>query len=286
MANLTAAYLAENPGNGFDALIAPDGVRARSSDGAWQVGLALVAVGRDGAMKEAAPAGVEARGNRAELHRGALTEWYVNDERGLEQGFTLKERQPADGGGELVLALELTGDLMPLVAGNGRRLDLLRPGHPLPVLHYNGLSGGGRRGAGAARPGWSSAPRPWVRVAGCGSWWRTQMPSSSDGGSAAHHRGLELPRNGHHTEALRGETGTATVTSTSRWGTMGSTGVRERWTRPTSSFVQAWESVDIDNTYSMAWGDWDGDGDLDLAAANFGAATECTRTTASGSRAR
>ena len=272
VANLTAAYLAENPGNGFDAWIAPDGVRARSSDGAWQVGLALVAVGRDGAMKEAAPAGVEARGNRAELHRGALTEWYVNDERGLEQGFTLKERQPADGGGELVLALELTGDLMPLVAGNGRRLDLLRPGHPLPVLHYNGLTVVDAEGL--------------------------ELPARLELGAETEGGGRRLRIVVADTDAVYPVTVDPLLTTAVwnspetdntrgvAWGdwdgdgdldlAVGNNGVNRVYENDglgqTGSLAQAWESVDIDNTYSMAWGDWDGDGDLDLAAANFGAA--------------
>ena len=34
------------------------------------------------------------------------------------------------------------------------------------------------------------------------------------------------------------------------------------------SLTAAWASADTDNTFSVAWGDWDGDGDLDLAAGN------------------
>ncbi len=36
----------------------------------------------------------------------------------------------------------------------------------------------------------------------------------------------------------------------------------------TPNLTLAWSSVETDDTYSVSWGDWDSDGDLDLAAAN------------------
>jgi len=267
---LPAAYLAESPEHGFNAWIAPDGVRARAVDGAWHVGLTLVAVGRDGAMEEAAPAGVEAHGNRAELHRGSLTEWYVNDKRGLEQGFTLDERLEGAEGDELVLALELTGDLMPLVAGNGRRLDLLRPGNPLPVVSYSGLTvvdadglelparlelgagteNGGRElrivvtDADAAYPitvdpllttaVWSSSESDDTEGVAWGDW-------DGDGDLDLAAGNAFLPDRVYENDGLG---------------------------QP-SSLISIWASAATEDTYSVAWGDWDGDGDLDLATGVF-----------------
>jgi len=270
LADLPSAYLAENPGHGFDAWIAPDGVRARARDGAWQLGLGLVAVGWDGAMKEAAPAGVEAHGNRAELHRGSLTEWYVNDERGLEQGFTLEERPAGTAGSELVLELELTGDLMPLVAGDGRRLDLLRPGNPLPVVVYSGLTvvdaegleltARLRLGAGTENGGrglrivvadadavypvtvdpllttavWSSSDTDNTRTVAWGDW-----DGDGDLDLAA---GIDGANRVYENDGLGGP----------------------------GSLTSVWTSADTDDTGSLVWGDWDGDGDLDLATGNNG----------------
>ena len=36
------------------------------------------------------------------------------------------------------------------------------------------------------------------------------------------------------------------------------------------SLTLAWSSPEMDWTYSVAWGDWDSDGDLDLAVGNHG----------------
>ena len=267
-----AAYLAESPEHGFEAWIAPDGVRVRAVDGAWHVGLALVAVGRDGSLKEAAPAGVEAHGNRAELHRGSLTEWYVNDERGLEQGFTLEKRPP--GGGELVLELELTGDLMALVAGNGRRLDLLRPGNPLPILHYTGLMVVDAEGSGIPA--------------------RLELGSVSEGGSRAL-RIVVADADAVYpilvdplvSSAIwnSGDSDDSRSVAWGDWdgdgdldlavGNYDSTVIRvyeNDGLGQSDSLAPVWASAETENTWSVAWGDWDGDGDLDLAAGNYGEA--------------
>jgi hypothetical protein len=66
-------------------------------------------------------------GNRVEIARPGLVEWYINSEAGLEQGFTLTERP--DGAGDLALELaldrasaSLRGDRVLLTTEAGRRL--------------------------------------------------------------------------------------------------------------------------------------------------------------------
>ncbi|MBP7147914.1 MAG: FG-GAP repeat protein [Acidobacteria bacterium] len=56
-------------------------------------------------------------GNRVELDRGRILEWYVNDERGLEQGFTIASK------GEPHLDLALGGDLRPVLSADGQAVD-------------------------------------------------------------------------------------------------------------------------------------------------------------------
>src|SRR5207247_2236275 len=56
--------------------------------GAWTLSLTLVRFGREGDLSAVAPSTPRATKNRAErvdTPRSGLTEWYVNDERGLEQ---------------------------------------------------------------------------------------------------------------------------------------------------------------------------------------------------------
>lgn len=64
--------------------------------------------------------------NRLEYRRGSLTEWYLNGPSGFEQGFTLLERPENDDSGKpLVLALNFSGDLTPVVADERQALNLM-----------------------------------------------------------------------------------------------------------------------------------------------------------------
>ena len=77
------------------------------------VTLRLAGYGRGDKLQQPRPARLSGAGNRIEYRRAGLTEWYVNDTLGLEQGFKLAGR-PADPHGEpLVIALDLAGGLRP-----------------------------------------------------------------------------------------------------------------------------------------------------------------------------
>lgn len=78
--------------------------------------LSLAAVGRGNSpVAVAVGAEVVAQENRVEIRRPAIEEWYVNDEAGLEQGFTLAERPEGDG--PLVVELAVAG-AQPVLQGD------------------------------------------------------------------------------------------------------------------------------------------------------------------------
>ena len=65
--------------------------------GLSQVSMTLRGYVYDGSMMSVTPVTPVADKNRIEYRRGDLLEWYVNDERGLEQGFTLMQRPAPTG---------------------------------------------------------------------------------------------------------------------------------------------------------------------------------------------
>ncbi len=78
------------------------------TDSSWSVTYRLAFVGRGDDLAVAPGiAGSLAERGRLEWNRTSLTEWYINDRRGIEQGFTLHERP--HGEGALVLAGEYRG---------------------------------------------------------------------------------------------------------------------------------------------------------------------------------
>ncbi len=98
------------------------GCKYSPAEGSWKWGLRLVRYGSVEVTGQ--PRQVWAENNRVYYRwDGSLTEWYENGERGLEQGFTLKERPPGlENGQPLTLTLAVQGGLKPEVDPGGQQV--------------------------------------------------------------------------------------------------------------------------------------------------------------------
>jgi hypothetical protein len=131
LADGDAAYQAPNRAHNLRTTFTPAGVRLtpRLFEGQippWEWGLALSGYGYADSVQPVAAATLTASGNRIEYERGLLTEWYVNDERGLEQGFTLHtppESAVANPKSEIVLDLALSGNLIATLNDDGQTIE-------------------------------------------------------------------------------------------------------------------------------------------------------------------
>ena len=132
-------YGARDPGNRWTIRFDGRGFDTRPDDGSWGWGLQLVRWGFAGREREVAgEACACAKGERLTYERDAsLSEWYVNDRRGLEQGFTVRERPEGDG--PLTFVLAVRGELRPQVQSDGRGVSF-SDGAGAAVLTYAGLA--------------------------------------------------------------------------------------------------------------------------------------------------
>jgi uncharacterized protein (TIGR03437 family) len=106
--------------------------------------LRLVGYGRGAQLQSTNEASLSSTGNRIEYRRGLLREWYVNEPRGLEQGFTFSEQPANSGNGPLEIALEITGSLHPKLRSPREVALLDSTGHA--VLRYGDLKAWDARG--------------------------------------------------------------------------------------------------------------------------------------------
>ncbi|MCC6608009.1 MAG: hypothetical protein IT327_32685 [Anaerolineae bacterium] len=129
----TGAYQAPNRSHDFRTFFVPEGIRLQprtETTTNWQWGLSLIGYGYDGHIRPVATAALTPAENRITYRRGQVTEWYINDERGLEQGFTIMApphltagKQPDNNNLPLILALNLTGNLTPKLQESGTAID-------------------------------------------------------------------------------------------------------------------------------------------------------------------
>ncbi|MBL8232864.1 MAG: FG-GAP repeat protein [Bryobacterales bacterium] len=109
-------WSARNPGQQWVTRFDGRGFEVTPDGGAWKWGLEVVRYG--GRLVKGKPA-ARVEGNRITYsHDADLSEWFVNDGRGLEHGFTVK-RRPAGWKGALEIELAVRGGLMPRADGRG-----------------------------------------------------------------------------------------------------------------------------------------------------------------------
>ena len=129
-------FVASNPAQHISARFTPGEARLQYQDNS--VGLRLQGYGYGERLVKARGGVVGGNGNRIEYRRGNLTEWYVNQPEGVEQGFTLAVRPGrAEPGERLTISLEVTGGMQPALAPAGDAVLLESAGQAR--LRYTGL---------------------------------------------------------------------------------------------------------------------------------------------------
>ncbi len=125
-----AVWSAPSRAHGFRSRVSAEGVEvvprsASSFDtlAEWRLSIATESFGRGAISTKLTRATVAANDERVELDHGGLSEWFVNEPRGLEQGWTIAQ-PPDDPGhcGPLWIALELGGDLNARIDASARAL--------------------------------------------------------------------------------------------------------------------------------------------------------------------
>jgi hypothetical protein len=118
-----AGYKAHNPGQRWDTEFDGRGFLTRPQKGDWQWALELRSYGFAGHERrvEEAPRVAKAEGRRVTYEREeGVQEWFFNDERGLEHGFTIETRPANASGSEapLTFTLAVRGNLLPMISSN------------------------------------------------------------------------------------------------------------------------------------------------------------------------
>jgi len=135
-------FRARNPRQQWSTRFDTAGFTAVPDSGAWSWGLELKRYGFAGQERQVEHAVcITADGGRITRDwDDTLQEWYVNDLRGLEHGFTVLQRPPgADEERPLVLTLEVRGNLNARVDENGRGVRFSDAGGAT-ALTYTGLT--------------------------------------------------------------------------------------------------------------------------------------------------
>ncbi|MDD5189235.1 MAG: hypothetical protein PHF57_13605, partial [Methanoregula sp.] len=92
----TGAWYARNAANQITFTYTPDGT-AKFSEGENAFGLTLLGIGRGMAISPAGSGIIRADGRQLNITRREFTEWYRNNDEGVEQGITILNRPVGNG---------------------------------------------------------------------------------------------------------------------------------------------------------------------------------------------
>lgn len=138
MDRVTHGALADNRRHGLRAALGSDGVQVvpLAGEAAWDLVLRPVGWGVPGELTPLEPGEPTVTADELSIARGPVEEWWVNEPRGLEQGFTVAH-PPAGDDGRLAVELAVEGSLRPELRGD--RL-LLLDADGVARLAYVGLA--------------------------------------------------------------------------------------------------------------------------------------------------
>jgi hypothetical protein len=118
----SGSHVARNEGQGWRTRVDGRGFTTVPDGGGWTWGLELRRWGLAGREEAVAEGTGSASANRLRLRRGeGLEEWFVNDGRGLEQGWTVHRRPDGRLDQPLRLEFGVRGDLAPRLGPDGVR---------------------------------------------------------------------------------------------------------------------------------------------------------------------
>lgn len=127
-------HRAWNPRQGWHTEFDGEGFLVRPREGSWVWGLELRSVGNE--LLADRPIIRASSGKLSYRWSERVEEWFINDKRGLEQGWTVRER--VNGlDAPLTLTFGLRGSLTPKIADSGRAVSFLK--NQAAILVYGGL---------------------------------------------------------------------------------------------------------------------------------------------------
>ena len=136
------AWQAPNRAHNLRTYFTDQGIRVVPREAAvapaWTWGLTLTGYGDERAMRSVGSATVKTEGNRLEYLRQDLSEWYRNDAKGLEQGFVLQAPASGSPGRQIVVRMEIAGDLQGALSSSSGAVEFTTGGG-VRVLEFGKL---------------------------------------------------------------------------------------------------------------------------------------------------